>query len=90
MAEDLRMGQSQMKKLTKTDAELKDLYKTVCEGMELLHELSEERGGRARILFYAMAGFLEERGIIDALKLAANHMITSQELEDADLGSTKH
>lgn len=39
-----------------------------------LYETSEKNGGEARTKFYALAAYLEERGIIDALKAAATYM----------------
>lgn len=59
----------------KTDSEMDELYSTICQGIELLHTQSDiGDGGRARTLFYALANFLEERGIIDHLRAGANYM----------------
>jgi hypothetical protein len=71
-----------------SDTELNSLHKNVCEGIELLHQQSEVGdGGRARILFYAMGAFLDERGIIDALKASANYMAANRRRGEADSGA---
>jgi hypothetical protein len=58
-----------------TDAQLNNLYQLLAAGTASLHKQGEiGDGGRARILFYALAGFLDERGIIDHLKAAAMYM----------------
>src|ERR1017187_2583922 len=56
------------------DTELENLFKTVCEGIETLRSESEDGMGRARILFYALSGFLQERGITQDLAAAAGWM----------------
>ena len=69
-------GRDEFNRLTlMNDTELDALHKKICEGIELLHEQGETGdGGRARTLFYAWAAFLDQRGIIDHLKAAANWM----------------
>lgn len=58
-----------------SNIDLDDLHSALSHGLEFLHQQSEiGDGGRARILFHALAGFLDERGIIDHLKSAANYM----------------
>ena len=43
-----------------TDAQLDTLFKSLAQGIELLHDLSDVGdGGRARILFYALAMYLD-------------------------------
>ena len=54
-----------------SDAALETLFKTVCEGIETLHRESEAGMGRGRILFYALSGFLMERGIVQNMAAAA-------------------
>lgn len=58
------------------------VLKRICEDIEWLHtesekELPDGKAPRARILFFALAGFLDEREIIDHLKAAALHMQAS-------------
>jgi hypothetical protein len=66
-----------------TDAQLDMLFRSLAEGIEQLHDLSEiGDGGRARTLFYALAVYLDERDIIDELKAAAMYAADHQ----ADLG----
>lgn len=56
------------------DAELDVLYKTVAEGIERLKRQSEPSMGRARILYYALAGYLNERGIVADMAAMAEWM----------------
>ena len=74
-----------------TDAQLDTLFKSLAQGIELLHDLSDVGDvGRARILFYGLAMYLDERHIIDILKAAATYAVDHQALRDADLGPGVH
>ena len=74
-----------------TDAQLDTLFRSLAEGIEQLHALSEiGDGGRARTLFYALAMYLDERHIIDNLKAAAIYAVDHHALRDADLGPGVH
>jgi len=72
------------------DAELETVYEGLCEGIKALHTQSEIGGGRARLLFYALAGYLEEHGMLDDMKSAANYMAQNEALRQADLGAQTH
>jgi hypothetical protein len=69
-----------------TDRELDTLHKTVADGIVKLRQQSEiGTGGRARILFYALAMYLDERGIIDHLGAEANYAAQSKALRETDI-----
>ena len=61
-------------KMAMSDTELETLHKTVAEGIVTLHRESEERMGRARILFYALSGYLEQEGIVQSMAMCAAWM----------------
>ena len=70
-----------------SDEALKELFTSVVKGLESLHKQSETGdGGQARVLFYALAAFLDDRGIIDHLKAAAAYMAENETLRNAYLG----
>jgi hypothetical protein len=70
---------------------MKELYETIAEGLEFLHEQSETyEGGSARVLFFALALFLDDLGIIDDLKAAAQRMKQDEDSGNAYLGSVVH
>ena len=74
-----------------SDEALKELFTSVAERLESLHEQSETGdGGQARVLFYALAAYLDERGIIDHLKAAAAYMAKNENLRNAHLGGLIH
>jgi len=54
------------------------VFKRICDDIEWLHTESEKEAGaeasRTRTLFFALAGHLAERGIVDHLAAAANYM----------------
>ena len=51
------------------------LFETTASNLKTLHNRANDGdGGRARVLFYALAGDLNQEGIIDALKAAAEYM----------------
>lgn len=62
-------------KKTKADR----VYERIANDLVWLHNQSERetesgQAPRERILWFALAGYLEERGIVDRLKLAATYM----------------
>jgi hypothetical protein len=74
-----------------TAGAMEELYKTIAEGLEFLHEQSETYdAGEARVLFFALASFLDDRGIIDHLKAAVQWMKQDENLGDACLGDVIH
>lgn len=65
-----------METTTKNGQNVDMVFKRICEDIEWLHTESEKempdgKAARAQILFFALAGFLDEREIIDHLKAAA-------------------
>jgi hypothetical protein len=60
------------------------LCENVADSLTGLAEYSQlGDGGRARIMFFALAGFLDERGIIDGLKAAAVYLQEGGAAQDA-------
>lgn len=52
-----------------------EMYLAVAEWLVALHTASETGdGGRARVLLYALSGFLDERSILDTMKAQALFM----------------
>jgi hypothetical protein len=54
-------------------------YKRICEDIEWLRaesvkEMADGSASKAHVLWYALAGFLEERDILDDLKTTAYYM----------------
>ena len=72
-----------------TDLELKSLHKNLCEGIAVFHD-HLKRDGRARVLFYAMAAYLDKRGILNELRDAADYVAENRELWDIDAGTIIH
>ena len=61
-----------------------ELFEMVADGLTALAEHSEiGDGGRARTLFYALAGYLDGLGIIDGLGAAAVYLNTGGAAQDA-------
>ena len=61
-----------------------ELLATVADGLTALAETAEiADGGRARTLFFALAGYLDERGIIDYLAAAAAYLQGASAAKDA-------
>ena len=55
--------------------DLDQLFNTTASSLETLYKrANSDDGGRARILFFALAAFLDQEGIVDALKAAAQYM----------------
>jgi hypothetical protein len=58
-----------------TDDELNQLHQVLALGLTKLRLESEVgEGGRARILFYGLAAYLNNEGILEHLSEAANYM----------------
>lgn len=59
----------------KQEADVDQLFENTASNLTLLYSRANQgEGGRARVLFFALAAFLNQEGIVDALKAAAEYM----------------